>query len=174
MGRAAQRLLRHHPAARAKQARDAAEGPYRVGLVHQEKPRISQVERAVHGCRGKLVDVTSNHLHVAQLKRGHDRPGPLDGRLAEVDANDPAGRADHLRHDGKPPKRAAAAVDGMPALLHTDPAEGRAGHLPGGLSDAQQPPEILIAAIEDVTPDPLRDRFSHDRPLCRCEPVRTC
>src|SRR5881394_1172730 len=74
------------------------------------------------------------------------------------------GRAHHLCHDGKPPQRAAAAVDGMPALLHTDPAEGRAGHLPGGLSDAQQPPEILIAAIEDVTPDPLRDRLSHNRP----------
>ena len=48
-GRAAQRLLHHDPAARAKQPRDLAEGPYRVGLVHQEKPGISQVERAAHG-----------------------------------------------------------------------------------------------------------------------------
>ena len=61
-GRAAQRLLRHHPAARAKQARDPAEGPHRVGLVHQEKPRISQVERAARRCRAKLVDVTGKHL----------------------------------------------------------------------------------------------------------------
>src|SRR5439155_11181961 len=78
--------------------------------------------------------------------------------------NPPAGRAHHLRHDGKPANRAAAAVDDMPAFLHTGPAEGRPGHLPGGLSDAQQPPKILIAAIEDVAPDPLGDRFSHGRP----------
>jgi hypothetical protein len=57
--------LRHDPAARAKQARDLAEGPYRVGLVHQEKPRISQVERSAHRGRAKLVDVTSKQLHVA-------------------------------------------------------------------------------------------------------------
>ena len=111
------------------------------------------------------MDVTGKQFHVAQPKRRHDRPGPLDGRLAEVDANDPPGRARHLRHDGKPANRAAAAVDGMPAFPHTDPAEGRPGHLPGGLSYAQQPPKILIAAVEDVAPDPLRDRFSHDRPL---------
>jgi hypothetical protein len=50
----------------------------------------------------------------------------------------------------------------MPAFLHTCPVEGRPGHFLGSLSDAQQPPEILIAAVEDVAPDPLRDRFSHD------------
>ena len=61
----------------------------------------------------------------------------------------------------------------MPAFLHTDPAEGRTGHLLGSLSEAQQPPEILIAAIEDVAPDPLRDRFSHDQPLCRRGAVRS-
>jgi hypothetical protein len=157
--------LRHDPAARAEQARDLAEGPYRVGLVHQEKPRISQVERAAHRGRVELMDVTGEQLHVAQLKRRHDRPGPLDGGLAEVDANDPPGRAHHLRHDGQPADRAAAAVDGMPAFGHTDPAEGSPGHLPAELGDAQQPPEILVAAVEDVTPDPLRDRVSHDRPL---------
>jgi hypothetical protein len=139
--------------------------------MHQEETRVSQVERAAHSCHVKIVNVTSNDLYVAQLKRRHGRPGPLDGWLAEVDAYDPAGWAHHLRHDGKPAERAAAAVDGVPAFLHTDPVEGRAGHLPGGLSDAQQPPEILIAAIEDVAPDPIRDRFSHDRPLCRREPV---
>jgi hypothetical protein len=85
--------LRHHPAAGAKEARDLAEGPYRIGLVHQEKSRISQVERATHRCRVELVDVTGKHLHVAQLKRGHDRPGPLNGWLAEVDTNDPPSRA---------------------------------------------------------------------------------
>ena len=69
-GRAAQRLLRHDPAAGTKQARDLAEGPHRVGLVHEEKPRVSQVERAAHRCRVELVDVTSKHLHVAQLQRG--------------------------------------------------------------------------------------------------------
>jgi hypothetical protein len=132
--------------------------------MHQEKPRISQVERSAHHGRVKLVDVTGKQLHVAQLQRRHDRPGPLDGRLAEVDANHPPGRARHLRHDGKPADRAAAAVDDMPAFLHADPAEGRTGHLPGALSDAQQPPKILIAAVENVAPDPLRDRFGHDRP----------
>src|SRR5207244_4895696 len=85
-GRATQRLLRHHPATRAKQARDVAEGAYLVGLVHQEKPGISQVERSAYGGRVELVDVTSEELHVAQLKRRYDRPGPLDCRLAEVDA----------------------------------------------------------------------------------------
>jgi hypothetical protein len=56
---------------------------------------------------------------------------------AGVDANHPAGRAHHLRHDGKRADRAAAALNGMPAFLHTDPAEGRSGRLLGGLSDAQ-------------------------------------
>src|SRR6266550_1487084 len=127
--------MRHDPAARAKQTRDLAEGPYRVGLVHQKKPGISQVERAAHGGRVELVDVASKQLHVAQPKRRHDRPGPLDGRLAEVDANHPPGRAYHLRHDGKPANGAAAAVDDIPAFLHTDPTEGRTSHLPGDLSD---------------------------------------
>src|SRR5439155_21759656 len=88
-------------------------------------------------------------------------------RLAEADANPPPGRAHHLRHDGQPANGATAAVDGMPAFLHTDPAEGGTGHLPGGLSDTQEPPKILVAAVEDVAPDPIRDRFSHDRPPCR-------
>jgi hypothetical protein len=132
--------------------------------VHQEKPRISQVERAAHGGGAKFVDVARKHLHVAQLERRHDRPGPLDGRLAEVDANHPAVRAHHLRHDGERADRAAAALNGMPAFLHADPAEGRPGHLLGGLSDAQEPPKILIAAVEDVAPDPLGDRFGHGQP----------
>jgi hypothetical protein len=93
-----------------------------------------------HGGRAELVDVTGNQLHVAQLQRRHDRPGPLDGRLADVDANHPPGRARHLRQDGKPADRAAAAVDGMPAFPHADPAEGGPGHLPGSLGHAQQPP----------------------------------
>src|SRR5438045_5458 len=76
-------------------------------------------------------------------------PGPLEGRLAEADAPPPPGRAHHLRHDGKPADRAAAAVDGVPAFPHADPAEGRPGHLPGGFGHAQQPPQILVAAIED-------------------------
>jgi ABC-type dipeptide/oligopeptide/nickel transport system ATPase subunit len=88
------------------------------------------------------VDVTGKHLHVAQLKRGHDRPGPLNGWLAEVDTNDPPSRAHHLCHDGKPANRAAAAVDGMPAFLQTDPAEGRTRLLPGDLSDVAYGPRI--------------------------------
>jgi hypothetical protein len=47
-------------------------------------------------------------------------------------------------------------------LLHTEPAERRAGHLRADLSDAKQPPKVLVTAVEDVTPDPLCDRFSHD------------
>ena len=126
-----------------------AEGTYLVGLVHQEKPGISQVELAAHGGRVQVVDVTSKQLHVAQPKRRHDRPGPLDCRLAEVDANHPPGRAHHLRHDGQPANGATAAVDGMPAFLHTDPAEGGTGHLPGGLSDTQEPPKILEVRVEN-------------------------
>ena len=71
-GGCAECLLRHYPAAGTKQAPDLAESPYRIGLVHQEKPRISQIERAAHSRRAKLVDVTGNQLHVAQLKRRHD------------------------------------------------------------------------------------------------------
>ena len=62
----------------------------------------------------------------------------------------------------------------MPAFLHADPAEGRPGQLLGGLSDAQQPPKILIAAIEDVAPDPLGDRFVMTGLPCRRERVRIC
>lgn len=35
-----------------------------------------------------------------------------------------------------PASRAAAAVDGIPAFVHTNHAEGSTGHLPGDLSDA--------------------------------------
>jgi hypothetical protein len=33
----------------------------------------------------------------------------------------------------------------MPAFLDSDPAEGRTRNLPSGLSNAEQPPKILIA-----------------------------
>src|SRR5512146_2375066 len=46
---------------------DLAEGPYRVGLVHQENPGIGQVERAAHRSRVEFVNVASKQLHVAQL-----------------------------------------------------------------------------------------------------------
>jgi hypothetical protein len=137
--------------------------------MHQEKPRIGQVERSAQGRPAEFVDVAGNHLYVAQLQRRQDRPGPPDGRLAEVNANHPPGRAHHPRHDGKPANRTAATVDGMPALLHTDPAKGSTSHLLADLGDAQ-PPKILVAAIEDVTPDPLRDHVSHDRPLAVASP----
>jgi len=38
-----------------------------------------------------------------------------------------------------------------------------AGHLRAELGDAQEPPKVLISAVEDVTPDPLGDCFSHAR-----------
>jgi hypothetical protein len=54
--RLAQHLLRHDPAARAQQAGNLTEGPYRIGLMHQEKRRIGQVEPVAHGCRVELVE----------------------------------------------------------------------------------------------------------------------
>ena len=42
---------------------DLAEGPYRVGLVHQENPGIGQVERAAHRSRVEFVNVASKQLH---------------------------------------------------------------------------------------------------------------
>lgn len=131
--------------------------------MHQEKPRIRQVKRTTHRRRAQFMDVTSKQFHLAQLKRRHYRTGPLNGRLVEVDAHHSPARTHHLRQDGKPAKRAAAALDGMPAFLDSDPAEGRTRHLARGLGNAEQPPKILIAAIEDVAPDPVRDRLRHDR-----------
>ena len=76
-----------------------AKGPYRVGLVHHEGPRKGQIERAAQRPGIQVVQIACDHLHVAQLKGGHDRSCPLDRRLADIDADDPSGRADHLRQD---------------------------------------------------------------------------
>ena len=90
-----------------------AEGPYRVGVVHQEEPRIGQIERAAQ-------------------RRG------ISARTAST----PRGRS-HNRS--------------RPPLLDADPAERRAGVLRTELGVAQEPPEVLIRAVEDVTADPLCD-----------------
>jgi len=127
--------LAPRPSRQAKQARDLAEGPYR-SLVHQEnayKPGRTGRPRG----RVKLVDVTSQQLHVAQLQRRHDRPGPrMAGSLKSTPTT--ARPARHLRQDGQPANRPAAAVDECqpPAC---DPAEGRTA-ISGALSDTQQPP----------------------------------
>ena len=55
--RAGQRLVRHNPAARAQEARDPAQGPYRIGLMHQERPREGKVERPAQRRRVKIVNV---------------------------------------------------------------------------------------------------------------------
>jgi hypothetical protein len=142
--RAGQRFSRDEPAARAKEICNVAEGPYRVGLVHQEEPRIGQIERAAQRRGIQLVQVARDHFHVAQLKGGHDRSRPLDRRLAGIDADYSSGEADHLRQDREPAEGAAAAVDRVPPLLDTDPAERRAGRPRAELGDAQEPPEVLI------------------------------
>ena len=160
-GRDTQRLLRNEPAARAKETGNPPQGPDRIGLVHQEQPRIGQIERAAQRGGIQFVEVTCDDLHVAELKGRHHLPRPLDRRRVEVDAYDPAGGPDRLRHDRKPADGAAAAVDRRPPLLHTEPAERRAGHPRADLSDAQQPPKVFVAAVEDVTPDPPCDCFSH-------------
>jgi hypothetical protein len=141
-----------------------AKGPHRVGLMHQEAARERQVERAAQRCCVEMVDVTKRQGNVLQAERSHDRPRPLEGGLAEVDANHPPGRAHHLRQHGKPPERAAAAVDGRPPLTDAHPAECTPSGLRGDLRQAQQPPQVLIAAIKDVTPGLLRGRFGHARP----------
>jgi hypothetical protein len=163
-GRGAQRLLRNQPAARAKQLRDPTERPHRVGLVHQEEPRIGQIERAAQRCWIQVVEVTRDHLDVAQPEGGRHRPRLLHRWRTEIDADDPAARPHQLRHDGEPTNRAAAAVDRMPPLLDADPAEGSVSHLRCRLRDAQQAPEVRIGAIEDVAPDPFGDRFRHAHP----------
>ncbi len=50
-------------------------------------------------------------------------------------------------------------------FLDAHPAEGAPGCLRVMLRDGQQPPEVLIAAIEDVPPNPFRDWVSHARLL---------
>src|SRR5208283_940591 len=94
-------------------------------------------------------------------ERRYHRPRPLDGGLAEVDADHTPGRTHHLRQYGKRADGAAAAVDGRPPCTDAHPAERALGGLPGNLSDAQQSPQVLIAAIEDVAPNLLRSHFSH-------------
>jgi hypothetical protein len=131
--------------------------------VHQEQPRIGQIERAAQRGGIQVVQVARDHLHVAQLKGGNDRSCPLNRRLADIDANDASGGADHLPHDRKAADRATAAVDRVPPLLDTKPAERCAGRLRILLGDAQQPPQILIRAVMDVTPDPLCNLFGHAR-----------
>jgi hypothetical protein len=80
-------------------------------------------------------------------------------------------RAYHVRHHGKPTDGAAAAFDRVPALRYADLAKCRACHPRTDFSDIQQPPKVLIAAIERLAPDPLRNAFSHTRflvlvPVC--------
>jgi hypothetical protein len=79
-------------------------------------------------------------IRKSRVKARSNGPGPLDGRRAEIDADDPSGGADHLRQDREPAEGAAAAVDHVPPLLDTGPAERRAGRL----GAAQEPPEVLI------------------------------
>src|SRR5215470_2811877 len=160
-GRGVQRLLRNKPAARAKEICNAMEGPYRVSLVHEKEPCISQIERAAQRRRIEFVQVACDHLDVAQLKGGHYRSRPLNRRLVEINANDPPARADHLGHDRKPADGPTAAVDRIPPMLDTDPGECSAGHFRADLRDAQEPPEVLISTVEDVTPDPLGGSVSH-------------
>jgi hypothetical protein len=55
--------------------------------MHQEKPRISQVERSAHHGRVKLVNVTGKQRTLPSCSAA-DRPGPAGwAKLAEVDAN---------------------------------------------------------------------------------------
>ena len=114
------------------------------GWCIRKSPRKGQVERAAQRRGIQVVQAACDHLHVAQLQGGHDRPGPLDGRRAEIDADDPSGGADHLRQDREPAEGAAAAVDHVPPLLDTGPAERRSGRLRDELGAAQEPPEVLI------------------------------
>src|SRR5215472_4164307 len=109
------------------------------------------------------MEVARDHFHVAKLKGRHHRSRTLDRRLVKIDANDPPGRACNLRHDREPADGTAAAVDPIPAFLESDPAERHAGHLCADLGNAQEPPKILISAVENITPDALCDWFSHAR-----------
>jgi hypothetical protein len=158
--------VRDDPAARAHEARDPAQGPYRVGLMHQERPREREVERPAQRLRVKLVNITGDERHVLQSECRHDRPGVLDGRLAEVNADHPAGRPHHLRQDGQPADGAAPAVDHRPPRADAHPAQCTPGVLRKGLRQAQQPPQVVIAAVQDVTPDLVRRRICHARPRC--------
>src|SRR6266702_277404 len=93
-----------------------------------------------------------------------DRARRIAGSLKSTPTTRPAGPAISAMTASPPIGPQPQSMTCQPSFLHADPAEGRAGHLPGALSDTQQPPKILIAAVENVAPDPLRDRFGHDRP----------
>ena len=77
---------------------------------------------------------------VIQPERRHDRPCVLNGRLAEVNADHPPGRAHHLRQDGQPADGAAPAVDHRPPRAHAHPAQRPPRVFREGLREAQQPP----------------------------------
>ena len=46
--------------------------------------------------------------------------------------------------------------NGPPARDVADAADRRAGPLGLYLGDAEEPPKVLVAAVKDVVPDPLR------------------
>ena len=61
-------------------------------------------------CGIQFVEVTCDHLYVAQLKGRHHRPRPLHRRRVEIDAHDPPAGPDHPCQDRKAADGSAPAA----------------------------------------------------------------
>ena len=112
----------------------------------------------------QVVNVAGDDFHVAQADRGHRQPGTLHGRPAGIHADDPPGRPGQLRQVQQAAQGAAATIDHRPARLDARPAQRGPGRHAHPLRDRQQPPEVLIAAIQQVAMDTLPHRVSHSLP----------
>jgi hypothetical protein len=137
------------------------------GLVHQERPCEGKVERAVQRRRVKLVNVAGEQVHVLQPKRRNNRLCALNGRLAEVNADQPPSRPHHFRQQSQRTDRAAPAVNHRPPGADAHPAERTPGMLREGLRKAQQPPQVFVATVKDVASDLVCGRIRHARLLRR-------
>ena len=159
--RAAKRLVSDDPPAGTKQRGDPLHRLRRVALVHQEKPGVREVECASQRLRIDVVDITDTNLDVVESERRGDRSSALHRGLAEVDPYNLPLWPDHLGHDGERTKGSTSAIDHPPPWLHADLAKRRTGRLGTQLGDAQQTLKVLVAAVEDITPDPLANRLAH-------------
>jgi len=105
--------------------------------MHQEQPRVGQVEWAAQ-CRDvDVVHVAGEDLHVVESERRDDRSRPLYRRLAKVDTDDLPTGPNQFRQDSKCANRSATALEHVPALLDTNSPERPACHVPENLGNAE-------------------------------------
>src|SRR6266566_6305268 len=89
-----------------------------------------------------------------------DRARRMLGSLKSTPTTRPAGPTISARM-ASPPMGPAPAVDHRPSRADAHPAQRTPGMLREGLREAQQPPQVVIAAVQDVTPDLVHGRICH-------------